>query len=81
ISLESDDAETTQTDHIAKEEWFEFKSEIPFFNDVLVNINYGQTCISQNRKTILMEGLSSNLFMKFRFDKTGDVWKLIEIDN
>lgn len=79
LTPQSDDEEE-QVEHLSVDDWFAMKSDLPFPEDMLVNIDYGQTCISQNRKTLLMEGVSNGLQMKFRFDKVGNGWKLIQIE-
>ena len=63
------------------EDWFEFSSEMPLPRDVMTNINYGQPSISENRKILLVEGLSNGLSVKYKFDKMNGHWRLIEIEN
>jgi len=78
----SEDEEEGETDILSADEWFAMQSDMPVLTGTLVNIDYGQACISQNRKIILMEGLGSGLSIKFKFDKVGGThWKLIEIEN
>lgn len=81
ITPSEDSDEPTTTEDIDKDEWFEMQSDMPVLHDVLVNINYGQTCISQNRKTLLIKGVSNGLYVKFKFDKRNGEWTLIEIEN
>lgn len=81
VITSEDGEDMSETDEITVEEWFQMQSDMPIVNETLVNINYGQTCISQNRKNVLMKGVSNGLLMNFRFDKTGGKWKLIEIEN
>lgn len=66
---------------INEEEWIEFRKELPDLSASIVCINYGQTAISHNRKSVLLEGLSSGFQMKFEFDNIGGEWKLIKIEN
>jgi len=47
--------------HLSPEEWFEFRQEMPMPEGVMTNINYGQPSISQNRKILLVEGMSNGL--------------------
>ena len=75
-----DDGEDMDEENLSADEWFSMKSDLPLPTDELVNINYGQASISQNRKTLMMCGLSNGLQMKFRFNKDSDGWKLIEIE-
>lgn len=74
------DDEEEQVESLDADEWFAMKSDLPFPEDMLINIDYGQSCISQNRKTLLMEGVSNGLQMKFMFNKQGSDWKLVQIE-
>lgn len=65
---------------ISADEWFEMKEDMPFPKDVLVNINYGQSCTEGTSKNVLMEGVSNGLFMNFKFEKHEGEWKLTKID-
>lgn len=62
-------------------DWFEMSDELPIPSDVLVNIDYGQPCLSQNRKILLMESAGSGLYIKYKFMKEKNGWKLTEIEN
>lgn len=62
-------------------EWNEMKKDLPFDEDFIVTINYGQPCISQNRKNLLLEGAGNDLLMTFKFMREGDRWILFEIEN
>lgn len=62
-------------------DWFEMSGDLPIPSDVLVNIDYGQTCLSQNRKILLMESAGSGLYIKYKFLKEKSGWKLTEIEN
>lgn len=75
-----DEEEEAQEEFVTKDEWFEMQDNTPLFNDVLMNIDYGQTCISQNRKTLMLEGVCNGLQMKFRFNKQEDEWMLMEVE-
>lgn len=66
---------------LSLEEWFEMSDELPIPSDVLVNIDYGQACLSQNRKILLMESAGSGLYIKYKFMKEKNGWKLTEIEN
>lgn len=63
-----------------EESWAELYNELPDLSSSIVCIDYGQTTISQNRKTILLEGLSSGLEMRLVFDHSDGEWKLIKIE-
>lgn len=74
------DVDEEQEEELSVDDWFDMKDDLPIAHDALVNIDYGQTCISENRKVLLMEGVSNGLQMKFRFTKVEGEWKLIQID-
>lgn len=81
LVLTSDEDENEVTEkHLSADDWFNMRHDLPLSSESLVNIDYGQACISQNRKTLLMEGVSNGLQMKLKFDKRSDGWKLIEIE-
>ena len=75
-----EDEEDVGEEILSADEWFGMKSDLPLPTDELINIDYGQASVSQNRKTLMMCGLSNGLQMKFRFNKDNDGWKLIEIE-
>lgn len=81
VTPSEDAAEPTQTEELTVDDWFEMQSDLPVTSNVIANIDYGQACISQNRKTILMEGVSNGLCVKLKFDKVGAQWRLFEIEN
>lgn len=81
ITLQEDPDEPTLTEELSVDEWFSMQSDMPVITDVIANIDFGQTCISQNRKKILMEGVSNGLCIKFKFDKVGNQWRLFEVEN
>jgi hypothetical protein len=65
---------------VSADEWFEMRESLPLPKDALVNVDYGQASISQNMKILLLQGLSNGMQMKFKFNKVGDDWKLMEIE-
>ncbi len=67
-------------EELTADEWFEFRKEMPLPENIMTNIDYGQAAFSQNRKTLLVEELSSGLFVKYKFDRMQGKWWLIEID-
>lgn len=75
-----DGDEEVQEEFITKDEWFEIQEGSPVFDEVLMNIDYGQTSISQNRKILMLEGVSNGLQMKFKFNKQNEKWMLIEVE-
>ena len=81
IILTSEDGEEEpQEEHVSADEWFEMRQSIPLPTEALVNVDYGQASISQNKKILLLQGLSNGMQMKFKFNKVGDDWKLLEIE-
>lgn len=81
ITSEDDELGDGGDMELSIEDWFEFSSEMPLPRDVMTNINYGQPSISENRKILLVEGLSNGLSVKYKFDKMNGHWRLIEIEN
>lgn len=81
VILTSDDGEEEpQEEFLTVEEWFEMRHSLPLPTEDIVNVDYGQACISQNKKTLLLQGISNGMQMKFKFNKDGDDWKLMEIE-
>lgn len=78
---DSEDSEDDADKMLSPDEWKQMKSELPFNEDFIVSINYGQPCISQNRKNLLLEGVGNDLLMTFKFMKEGEKWMLFEIEN
>ena len=81
ITQQDDSDEPIITEELSIDEWFSIQADMPKISDVIANIDFGQTCISQNRKKILMEGVSNGLCIKFKFDKVGTQWRLYEVEN
>lgn len=77
----TDSGESEPDAMLSFDEWKEMKSELPFNEEFIACINYGQPCISQNRKNLLLEGAGNDLLMTFKFTKEGDRWVLFEIEN
>lgn len=75
-SAESEESE----DALTPDDWFMMRSDMPFPDDVLVNIDYGQQCSHSVKKNVLMEGVSNGLFVDFKFEKVDGEWKLVRID-
>ena len=81
VILTSDDGEEEpQEEFLTVEEWFEMRHSLPLPTEEIVNVDYGQACISQNKKTLLLQGISNGMQMKFKFNKDGDDWKLMEVE-
>ena len=80
ILTSEDGEEELEEEHVNPDEWFEMSESMPLPKDALVNVNYGQASISQNKKILLIQGLGNGMQMKFKFNKQGDDWKLMEIE-
>ncbi|MBR1666972.1 MAG: DUF4348 domain-containing protein [Bacteroidaceae bacterium] len=81
VILTSDDGEEEpEEEHVNADEWFEMRENMPLPKDVIVNVDYGQASISQNRKILLLQGISNGMQIKFKFNKVGNDWKLEEIE-
>lgn len=80
ILTSEDGEEEAQEEEVNADEWFEMRQSLPLPEEVLVNVNYGQASISQNKKILLLQGISNGMQMKFKFNKTSDHWKLVEIE-
>ncbi len=69
-----------QIEELTPEDWTNMRADLPLPEDIIMSIDYGQSCLSQNRKILLVEGISNGFYMKFKFDKGPDGWKLNEIE-
>lgn len=81
VVITSEDGEDEpEVEELNADEWTEMLSSIPLPRETMVNVDYGQACISTNRKTLLLQGISNGMQMKFQFYKDSDGWKLKEIE-
>ena len=80
VEPQGDEDEGIETS-LDESEWEELYNQLPDFSTSMVCLDYGQTAISQNRKILLLEGLSSGLEMKLIFNNVGGEWKLIKIES
>ena len=80
ILTSEDGEEAPEEDYVNPDEWFGMRESLPLPKDALVNVNYGQASISQNKKILLIQGLGNGMQMKFKFNKQDDNWKLTEIE-
>lgn len=80
ILTSEDGEEEPEEEHLTADEWFEMRDNLPLPKDVIVNVDYGQAIIGQNRKVLLLQGISNGMQMKFKFNKMGEDWKLEEIE-
>ncbi len=77
----SNDADAEEEERfVTPDEWMEMRADFPLEDKLFVNINYGQACISQNRKTLLLEGISNGMQTKFHFAKDDEEWKLVDVE-
>ncbi len=77
----SEDEEEIITRHIDYDEWQELVNDLPDMKSEVINIDYGQSLISTNRKSVLLKGLSNGLLITFHFDFSGGRWYLFEIES
>jgi hypothetical protein len=74
-----EDDEVVDTE-LSYEEWDELFNDLPRLDNVMYNVDYGQSLISTNRKSLLLKGLSNGLFMKFHFGFSDGRWHLMEVE-
>lgn len=65
---------------LSYEEWSELYNDLPRLDDIMYNVDYGQSLISSNRKSLLLKGLSNGLSMKFHFGFSEGRWQLMEVE-
>lgn len=75
-----DGSEKIET-QLSPDEWSEYRSELPLPTHVMTLIDYGQASLSENRKILMMEALSSGYSITFKFDRTNEQWKLYQVEN
>ncbi|MCH5176862.1 MAG: DUF4348 domain-containing protein [Prevotellaceae bacterium] len=66
---------------LSPDEWFEFRKEMPMPEHVMMNINYGQPALSENKKVLMVEGMSNGLYVRYHFDRLNERWRLMTIEN
>ncbi|MBR4368715.1 MAG: DUF4348 domain-containing protein, partial [Prevotella sp.] len=49
-------------------------------NDVLYNIDYGQTNASSNQKILMFKGIANGLETQLVFKKNGNDWRLVKLN-
>lgn len=79
--VEPEDGSENIVTELTSEEWQEFRSELPLPTQVMTLIDYGQSSLSENRKILMLEGLSSGYYMIFKFDRTNDQWMLYQVES
>ncbi len=70
----------TEERYVTPDEWMGMRADFPLEDKLFVNINYGQTCISQNNKMLMLEGISNGMQTKFHFTNDGNQWKLVDVE-
>jgi hypothetical protein len=80
VSTSADDPADRTVEEIQRSEWAEMSEDLPLPKTQMLSIDYGQPALSENRKIMLVEGLSNGLMLTYRFDRTNDRWRLYEID-
>lgn len=70
----------TEEKFVTPDEWMEMRADFPLEAKLFVNMNYGQMCISQNSKMLMLEGISNGMQTKFHFTKNDDEWKLVDVE-
>lgn len=81
LVIRSNDVEDeTEEKLVTPDEWMGMRADFPLEDKLFVNMNYGQTCISQNSKKLMLEGISNGEQTKFHFTKNGDEWKLVDVE-
>lgn len=75
-----DDDEADEEMELSLDEWGELSGDMPFPAGEIININYGQTCISNNYKILLVEGFSNGLYLKYKFMRKQGAWMLVEVE-
>ena len=75
-----EDEEMLETE-LELDEWKALWAEMPNMENGMVNVDYGQTLISRNRKSLQLKSLESDMIMTFHFDLTNGEWKLIGVGN
>ncbi len=76
---EEDEAEVEQ--EMPLSDWNELYAELPDMSETIFNIDYGQSLISQIRKSMQLQELSNGLFLKLHFDFSDDRWQLFKIES
>jgi hypothetical protein len=77
--MSTNDEEIDELVELSHDEWMELSSDMPIPSKEIININYGQTCISNNNKLVLVEGVSNEHFLRYRFMKDNGKWMLVEV--
>jgi len=81
ISAWGGDGDEESEIELTADDWFEFRKEMPMPEGVMTNVNYGQPALSENRKILLVQGMSNEMYVKYKFDRLDGKWRLIEIEN
>lgn len=79
VMTAEDDEGEDEVVEMRLDEWMEISADLPLPSHEIINVNYGQTCISNNNKLLLVVGISNGLSLKYRFMKQGGKWMLVEV--
>lgn len=80
VMTAEDDEGEDEIVEMGVDEWKEISSDFPLPSHEIINVNYGQTCISNNNKLLLVVGISNGLSLKYRFMKQDGRWMLVEVE-
>ena len=75
-----EDAETIHTS-FEPDEWNALCDELPDLSEKIVSVDYGQTIISQNRKSVQLKGLVNSMAIKFHFVFSSGRWRLVQMES
>jgi len=81
LEVQPEDGSEKIETQLTAEEWAEYRSELPLPTHVMTLIDYGQASLSENRKILMLEALSSGYSITFKFDRTNEQWKLYQVEN
>ncbi len=79
VLTNEDEGDEEEIQELSIEDWKAVSADLPLPAHVVVNINYGQTCISRNSKLLYVAGISNGLSMHYRFTKIDGRWMLVEV--
>ncbi len=79
-SLDTEDEESVDLKYDITE-WPLLRKEFPLPHHELVNIDYGQPSKGVRYKQLMLQSMTEDLFLKFKFHKYRSDWKLIGIEN
>ena len=81
MTFYSEEDEAMVEQEMTRGDWNELYAELPDMSETILNIDYGQSLFSMNRKSMQLQELSSGLFLKLHFDFSDGRWQLFKIEN